>query len=258
MERPAIIEIKNGSIGYGEKWLLQGLDLSVTEGSIVALLGLNGTGKSSLLRTIAGLQTLNAGEIFFKGKLYKEIDHDEMARSMAIVLTGRGEVIQSLTVRELLTIARSPYTGWLHQLNQKDQSIIKATIAQLNIAHLTNRKLFQLSDGEAQKIFIAKALIQEAPVILMDEPTAHLDIANRLEIFSLIKNLAEHGKTILLATHELDLAIRIADACLLIDHQGNYVFNTTDQLIETHALTKFFNNPHYRFNENTRKFEVQL
>ncbi len=252
-----VISLKDVSIGYGSRILISHVNLDIEASDIIAILGLNGTGKSTLLRTIGKLQSPLDGKIYLHGRDLHTISEKEFASQAALVLTGRGDMIPSLTVSEIFSIARSPYTGVMHTLSAVDIAVIENVMHDLHIEHLASKKLYQLSDGEAQKIFIAKALIQEVPLILMDEPTAHLDILNTLEIFSLIKDLSARNKTIIFASHALDLSLQIATKCFLLDHAGNFIFGKTVELIEKDAFRPFFSSDKYGFNAKENRFEAK-
>ncbi len=253
-----IIQLKDVSIGYGKNILLRDINFGIPENKIVALLGLNGTGKSSLLRSIAGLQKIKSGVVLMNDKPIQDYSAEPLAKHLGIVLSGRGELLQSLTVREILYLARAPYTGFMHVLELKDKRIIEEVITEFNLEGFINRPVYQLSDGEMQKVMIARVLIQETPVILLDEPTSHLDILNKVEIFSRIKKLRTQNKTILFASHELDLALQIADYCILLNHKGEYVFGDTQSLIDNKQFEYFFNAPNFKFDAVNRKFETNL
>jgi len=200
----AVFETKGLTVGYrnGERELrlLEDLDLSLNKRELVCFMGPNGCGKSTLIRTLAGLQQPIAGKIPSK---------DE--RHVAVVLTDRIQS-QHMTVHELITFGRYPYMSWDLALSDTDRSMIESSIDLVRVRHLTDKKINELSDGQMQMVMIARALAQDTPVLLLDEPTAHLDLNNRLEIMNLLRKLArEKGKSILLATHELDLALQTAD-----------------------------------------------
>lgn len=252
------IQLKDVSIGYGKNILWRDISFDIPENSIVALLGLNGTGKSSLLRCMAGLQKIKSGSILLNESSIQHYSAEALSKQLGIVLSGRGELLQSLTVREILYMARAPYTGFMHVLKEADKRIIEDVIADFNLASFVNRPVYQLSDGEMQKVMIARVLIQETPVIILDEPTSHLDILNKVEIFSRIKKLGDLNKTILFASHELDFAVQIADFCILLNHKGEYVFGDTETLIDNKQFEYFFNAPNFRFDAVNRKFETNL
>lgn len=188
------------TVGYGELHLFKDLELELRTGELICFMGPNGCGKSTLIRTLAGLQKALSGTTPPK---------DE--KKVAVVLTDRIHS-QHMTVRELITFGRYPYLGWDLKLSALDKRIISECIDLVRIGNLVDKKINELSDGQMQMVMIARALVQDTPVMLLDEPTAHLDLNNRLEIMNLLRRLArEKNKSILLATHELDLALQTAD-----------------------------------------------
>lgn len=198
------------TVGYSELQLFKDLDLELRAGELVCFMGPNGCGKSTLIRTLAGLQQPIAGVVPPKNE-----------REVAVVLTDRVQS-QHMTVHELISYGRYPYLGWDLKLSDQDKAIIDQSIDRVHIRDLLNKKINELSDGQMQMAMIARALAQDTPVLLLDEPTAHLDLNNRLEIMNLLRKLArEKNKSILLATHELDLALQTADIVWLAN--GNKI-----------------------------------
>ncbi len=201
MNRKPFLETQRLSVGYTtSKVLFNDINLSLQAGELVCFMGPNGIGKSTLIRTLAGLQEPLSGKI---------IRGDE--KKVAVVLTDK-IAASHMTVRELITYGRYPYVNWNITLTEADLLIIDQSIDTVHIRHLLDKKLYELSDGQMQMVMVARALTQETPVILMDEPTAHLDLNNRVEIMNLLRQLTRNsGKAILVATHELDLALQTAD-----------------------------------------------
>lgn len=199
----AVIYTNKLAVGYGRKVIREGIDLSVAAGEFVALLGRNGGGKSTLLRTLAGLQKPLAGSFSIP--------------EVALVLTEK-EAIDSLTIHDVVAMGRYKYMSFLGGLRAEDETIIAQSLAAVACSKDPQTEFSSLSDGEKQKVLIAKALAQQTDVILLDEPTSHLDIPSRIAVFQLLQHLAhDQHKTILLSTHELDLARKYADRLLPLD-----------------------------------------
>lgn len=191
---------KNLSVGYSSNILFEGIDLSLQSGKLTCFMGPNGIGKSTLIRALAGLQKPLAGEI---SKL------DE--KKIALVLTDKITAAH-MTVYDLVCYGRYPHMGWGISFTEDDHEVVRQSIDEVHIASLANKKLEELSDGQLQLAMIARAIAQETPILLLDEPTAHLDLNNRVEIMKLLLNLArKKNKAIVVATHELDLALQMAD-----------------------------------------------
>ena len=227
------VSIHNLSIGYGEKVVQRDLSFALEAGEMVCMLGRNGCGKSTLLRTLAGLQPSLGGNF-------------EIA-DVAVVLTDRVS-LENTSVREVVAMGRYPYTSFLGTLTKEDNRIIDEAMRDVGIGNRgqdtrvpgDGTSFNALSDGEKQRVLIAKALAQQTPVILLDEPTAHLDLPNRILVLQLLRRLAhEQGKTILISTHELDLALRLSDRILLLSENGAEL-ETADHLKAKDAFTKAF------------------
>ncbi|MCD7713724.1 MAG: ABC transporter ATP-binding protein [Prevotella sp.] len=203
------------SIGYATHAIASGISFSLRRGTLNCLIGPNGCGKSTLLRTIAFLQKPLAGNIFFEGQNLALLDRKQLAQTVGIVLTGRIDA-QHLTAGELAATGRMPYTGFFGTLSSEDKEIVRRAMALTGITHLAERAIGTLSDGEYQKAVIAKTLAQETPVILLDEPTAFLDYAGKVDLMFAIKKLCrDERKTVLMSTHDVNLALRLADEIFL-------------------------------------------
>lgn len=228
------------AVGYvqqkTEHRLFEDLNLSLKGGQMICFMGPNGAGKSSLLRTFAGLQQPLAGSISISPPPGKE----GMARQIAVVLTDRMNAL-NLTVEEMVTFGRYPYLGWDIRLDQQDIEIVRRAIEQIHLGPLLNKKLYELSDGQLQLVMIARAIAQDTPVILLDEPTAHLDLNNRLEIMNRLRDLTRAtDKSILVATHELDLALQTADIIWLTGKQQNILTGFPEDLVLNGAFDEIF------------------
>lgn len=207
-----ILQTEELAIGYNKDNVVNvqsNLSLRMMEQTVTALIGPNGIGKSTLLRTLCGLQKPLSGKISIKGEYIEDLSVNKRAKLISVVMTGNEA--NNLSVKEIVSIGRQPYTNWLGNLREIDKAMIEKALSIVNIKYLEDRKLQELSDGEKQRVWIAKALAQDTPIILLDEPTSHLDYANRREVFSLLKKLSRTGKTILISTHEIDLALQFAD-----------------------------------------------
>ena len=219
------------SIGYGETLVQSDLTFSLNTGEMICMLGPNGCGKSTLLRTLAGLQPALSGD-------YTHSD----AKNIALVLTERLSM-DNTTVHDVVALGRYPYSSFLDGLKIKDEEIIAESLRQVGFENLDISKTFfnAHSDGEKQRILIAKALAQQTPIILLDEPTAHLDLPHRILILRLLRTLAhEQGKTILISTHELDLALALRDRILLMTPQKGIQLDTAENLKKANAFTTAF------------------
>ncbi len=220
-----ILTTKSLTVGYtsakGDKEVLEGLDLTLRSGELTCLLGPNGSGKSTLIRTLAKIQQPINGEIDFMGRPLESFTQKSLAKNLSMVLTDR-TTPGNLTGYALVSLGRFPYTSWMGTLRKTDLDQIQWAMEVTGSMEFANTHIGELSDGERQKVMIARALAQDTPIIFLDEPTAHLDLPNRLEIFHLLGELAhESNKAILLSSHELDTAISSADQLWLIN--GNTV-----------------------------------
>jgi len=206
-----LLSTEQVAIGYGQRPLLADLNLTLKAGEFVCFMGVNGIGKSSLIRSLAGLQKILSGTILYLGK---PADND-LPKRLSVVLTDK-TTAPTMTAYELIAFGRYPYMRWNVQLTDVDRQIIERSIEQVNINHLRDRKFHELSDGQQQLVMIARALAQDSKIILLDEPTAHLDLNNKVEIMGLLRRICRaSGKGIIVATHELDLALQTADTVWL-------------------------------------------
>lgn len=252
------IKIEQLSIGYQGKdtphVVANRIKTSLLSGELTCLLGANGAGKSTLLRTLSMSQPALKGNIYLKGHNIKEYSRSELASLISVVLTDRCEV-EGMTVRELISLGRTPYTDFWGNLSEKDETVIEQSISLVGIKNLAKRRLNTLSDGERQKAMIAKALVQETPIILLDEPTAFLDFPSRVEIMQLLRRLShETDKSILLSTHDLELALQIADKIWLMERGKELITGTPEDLTINERLTNFFQCDGVLFDEQTGLF----
>lgn len=238
------IDIDNLSIGYTAKasvnTVADHIHAGINSGELTCLLGANGVGKSTLLRTLSAFQPKLGGSIQIQGREIESYTDKELSTVISVVLTEKCE-IHNMTVREIIGLGRSPYTGFWGTLEEEDKNIINRSIALVKIENLAERMVHTLSDGERQKVMIAKALAQETPVIFLDEPTAFLDFPSKVEMMQLLHRLSRQTqKTIFLSTHDLELALQIADKIWLMDKTKGVIVGTPEDLSLDGSLNRFF------------------
>ncbi|WP_300728864.1 ABC transporter ATP-binding protein [uncultured Bacteroides sp.] len=246
-----VIEAKNLSIGYANRHKQEvvhsQLDFCLYRGELTCLLGANGAGKSTLLRTLAGVQKPLRGELKLLGQPIQNYSEKERSRTIGIVLTDKTQA-GGLTVRELVALGRQPHTGFFGRLNLKDNEIIDYALDAVGIAHKASKYTAELSDGERQKVMIAKALVQECPLILLDEPTAFLDVVSRIEIMHLLHQLAQkEQKAILLSTHDIEQALVLADKLWLMTDANGLECGVTEDIILNNRMDTLFPEKDIRF-----------
>ena len=255
------IRIENLTIGYpgksDVKVVAQGINASIFSGELTCLLGANGVGKSTLLRTLSAFQPKLAGNIQILGKELSTYTDKQLSRLISVVLTEKPD-IRNMTVDELVGLGRSPYTGFWGTLQKEDKEIVDRSIELVGITTLKGRMIQTLSDGERQKVMIAKALAQETPVIYLDEPTAFLDYPSKVEMMQLLHQLSRQtDKTIFLSTHDLELALQIADKVWLMDKQKGVSIGTPEDLSLQGILGSFFTRKGIVFDAEAGLFRVQ-
>lgn len=236
--------IKNLSTGYKQKKnsrvVAEGLNGSLRIGELTCLLGPNGAGKSTLLRTLAGFQPALSGSIDIMGKPLASYAPKELARLVSIVLTNNSN-INNVTAYDVVAMGRSPYTGFWGRLDSKDKHLIDKCFEWVGIVDMKDRKMQTLSDGERQKVMIAKAIAQETPIILLDEPTAFLDYPSKITTMLLLRRLAEAlHKAIFVSTHDLEHAQRFADKLWLLDQEHGLTIGTPEALKEQEMIEEYF------------------
>lgn len=261
MKKQNTIVIRNLSIGYKAKKqtkiIAEGINSTVFSGELTCLLGANGIGKSTLLRTLTAFQPKLSGDILIHNRPVEIYTEKELAKLIGVVLTEKFD-IKNMTTRELIGLGRSPYTGFWGNLSKEDEKFVNQAISLVRIAHLSNRMIHTLSDGERQKVMIAKALAQETPIILLDEPTAFLDFPSKVEIMQLLHRLSRQvNKTIFLSTHDLELALQIADKIWLMDKENGIRTGTPEDLALNDSLSHFFARKGIIFDRDTGLFRVE-
>lgn len=250
------------SVGYraraGSRVVLRDLDLAARAGELVCLLGANGTGKSTLMRTLGGLQTPLAGTVALGGRAVHAMSHIERARRLALVLTTRVSV-ERLSGHELVQTGRAPYTGWAGNLDEEDHRVVRWALELTRSEALVDRPLDELSDGERQRLMIARALAQQPQVMLLDEPTAFLDAPRRAELTGMLRDLTRGSQiAVVLSTHDIELALRNADVVWLVTPAGQLIADTPEQLVLTGVLEEAFPHPSYAFDAWAGGFQVRV
>lgn len=237
-----MIRLQNFSIGYGSRILLGKVNTSFRKGELTALIGRNGTGKSTMLRAIAGLNSRYTGEILLDGKLLENLPRQEQAKELAFVNTERMR-IPNLRCEDVVAIGRSPYTNWIGRMQQSDRESVMAAMHSVGMESYARRTMDTMSDGECQRVMIARALTQDTPIMLLDEPTSFLDMPNRYELVSLLRSLAHgQGKCILFSTHELDVALRMCDSIALVDNKRLHHLPIPEMVASGH-IQRLFHTP---------------
>lgn len=250
----------NLGIGYSEKnnqkLLHRNLDLALKPGELICMMGPNGAGKSTLLKTLAGFIPMQEGDAFIGDRSIKTLREKDLALMVSVVLTEK-LFIEDFTVRQLVSLGRYPYTGFFGRLSDDDQEITDLALAETGLEQFADRKLSQLSDGEKQKAMIAKALAQETPLLILDEPTAFLDLPGRIEIMRLLRQLAvQKNKGILVTTHDLEQALRFADKLWLIAQGKPMVCGSPEDLLLQGHIESFFSREGILFDSHTGCFRA--
>ncbi len=256
----AVLSTQKLSIGYfkkGHETLVQSdLNLNLRAGELVCMIGPNGSGKSTLLRTLAGLQKPLKGKTLIDNTDLSKLTQQEKALKFALVLTDKVE-IENATVRDIVSFGRHPHSDWWGNFNDEETALILNSINVVHLGHKMNCFLNELSDGERQRVMIAKALAQDTPIILLDEPTAHLDLPNRVEIMLLLHKLAHNTrKAILLSTHELDMALQAADRIWLLTEKNGVECGVPEDLVFNGSFNRAFQSNSFVFNSANGNFSM--
>ena len=260
MESKIILQASDISIGYTSKKvknsIASNINLSLERGKLIALIGANGIGKSTLLRTITGIQKPITGTVLLNGKNIHELTSLSLAQNLSVVLTEKLPP-SNLTVWELIALGRQPYTNWIGTLTENDIAKINEAIELTQIGHLTQKKHYEISDGQLQIVLIARALAQDTPLIILDEPTTHLDLLHKVTLFKLLKKLTqETGKCILFSTHDIDMAIQLSDEMIIMTPE-NTLQDQPCNLIMKGSFTTLFQNEHIVFDSQKGKFVIR-
>ena len=249
------VKLRNLNIGYTSKnevkTVAAGINASLRRAELTCLLGANGVGKSTLLRTLSAFQPKLDGEIWIEDREIEQYTDKELSRLIGVVLTEKPDV-KNMSAEELVALGRSPYTGFWGTLNDEDRRIVGESMELVGITTLRHRMVDTLSDGERQKVMIAKALAQQTPVVYLDEPTAFLDFPSKVEVMLLLRRISrEADKTIFLSTHDLELALQTADTLWLMDREQGLSIGTPRQLADDGTLSRFVERPGIAFDRTT-------
>lgn len=255
-----MLRAKDISIGYnsGTKHplvLAEHINLNLVPGQLTAIIGPNGSGKSTLLNTLSGQLAPLAGIVEIQGQAILKLSNFAQAKTLALVLTKK-EFSQHLSVLEFLELGRTPYTNWLGRLSAEDHQAVALAIKATQLTPLLDQKCGTLSDGQMQRVAIGRALAQDTPTVLLDEPTTHLDLAHKAQTLKLLKSLAkDHQKAVAYSTHDIDLALDIADQIICI-HSGHINIGTPQEIIDSGIIGQMFQSDLVRFDNKTRRFSI--
>jgi len=254
-----ILSTSNLSIGYKVKTsittIAENLNLNLQEAKLIALIGANGIGKSTLLRTITGIQKPIFGTVSLNEKNIHDLDSLTLAQNLSVVLTEKLPP-SNLSVWELIALGRQPYTNWIGKLTDNDITKVNEAIELTQIGHLATKKHYEISDGQLQIVLIARALAQDTPLIILDEPTTHLDLLHKVALFKLLKKLTqETGKCILFSTHDIDMAIQLSDEIIIMTPE-TVIQDQPCNLIMKGSFNTLFKDEHIVFDSEKGKFVI--
>lgn len=248
------------SIGYrsksSEHVIAKHININLGAGKLIALIGENGIGKSTLLRTLSGLKKPLSGSVHLNGRNLTDFSQVDLAQNLSLVLTEKLP-LSNLTVFELIALGRQPYTNWIGKLTESDLEKINQAIALTQIEHLAQKKYYEISDGQFQNVLVARALAQDTPLIILDEPSTHLDLFHKVALFKLLKKLAsESNKCILFSTHDIDLAIQLSDEMIVMT-QGKVVQDQPCNLISGGIFDTLFIDENIKFDSEKGRFMIR-
>ena len=260
MEKTIVLQATDISIGYSNKKettvVASQVTVSLEKGKLTALIGANGIGKSTLLRTLIGIQSPLSGKVFLKEKDIHSLDNLTLAQHLSVVLTDKLPP-SNLTVFELIALGRQPYTNWIGKLTEDDIAKVNEALELTQISHLADKKHYEISDGQLQIVLIARALAQDTPLIVLDEPTTHLDLLHKVTLLKLLKKLTqETGKSILFSTHDIDMAIQLSDEMIIMTPES-VVQDQPCNLIMKGNFNTLFQDEHIFFDAEKGKFVIK-
>ncbi|HGT1575348.1 TPA: ABC transporter ATP-binding protein [Clostridioides difficile] len=251
-----MLKTNNLSVGYNNKVVISNINVEVKNGEILCLLGSNGAGKTTLLRSLSKLISPIKGEIYLNGVNINCISRKALSKKMALVLTNRllGDL---MTVQDIVNIGRYPYTGFFGSLSKKDLIMVDKALESVDALHLKKRYFDELSDGEKQKVLVARALVQEPEIIILDEPTTHLDIKHRLELINILKKLSkEKSISVILSLHEIDIALKSCDKVALIKNNKVIAYGQPEDVVDEDIINSLYELDDKNFNSLLGSVEI--
>lgn len=259
MEEEIVISTKDLAIGYSSKRkknvLIKDINIDIPKGKLTAVIGLNGSGKSTFIRTLAKQQPKLEGSFVLNSQDSSKFSTNEWAKQIAWVQTDVSTSL-NLSVKEFISLGRQPYTNWFDSITTKDNEIIDNVIKITNLTFLQNKKCNELSDGQLQRVYIARALAQDTPVIILDEPTTHLDIINKANTLDLLKTLCKtQNKTIIYSTHEIEYSLQVTDYMICISEKEIFI-NSVNDIIKNETLNYLFKSKKIFFDKALNRFMI--
>lgn len=243
------------AIGYPSKTIALDISLRLKPGELTGVIGINGAGKSTLLQTLTGTLPALNGKILLNAESLSSLSPQHIAEQVSVVFTEKS-FSKNLSVKELVALGRTPYSNWIGRLNVQDKELINKSLRKTGIEALASRKCSTLSDGQLQKVLIARTLAQNTPLIVLDEPTAHLDVYHKVFVLRLLKQITrETQKTIVFASHEINLVLQLCDQIILVDHE-KVIQKSPDRLISEGYLENLFPSDIVQFDPVSRNFKI--
>ena len=250
------IRLDHIALSYGSRTLLEDVSASFGQGELTALIGRNGTGKSTLLRALAGLGSVSAGKIELCGRPLSALTPHERATTVGFVTTDRVR-IANLACEDVVALGRAPYTNWIGRMQEADRAVVERSLELVGMSGFARKTMDRMSDGECQRVMIARVLAQDTPVILLDEPTAFLDLPNRYTLATLLRRLTrDEGKCILFSTHDLDVALSLCDSVALIDTPSLHHL-PAGEMVGSGLIERLFSGENARFDPETRTVRLR-
>lgn len=251
------LSTENLSIGYtskkGNTIIADGISLDFKKGQLIGLVGINGSGKSTLLRTLSSLQTSISGTITLLGKPIENVPPALLSQQLSVVLTNQ-PISKNLSVAELVALGRQPYTNWMGSLSEEDASIIIQSLKDTDTFQLKDRKCYELSDGQLQRVLIARALAQDTAIIMLDEPMTHLDLHHKASVLKLLQDIAHNKKkTVLFSTHDIEYALNTCNA-MIVMKDGKALYDSPEKLIKQGIFETLFPSKNVGFDKEKRIF----